>query len=158
MASMPDVHYLTAEGLERIQKEFEELKGPRRQELSARLRAAIQQGDLSENADYIQAKEDQGFLEGRILELDAILRNVVIIDEKPRLRVSVEIGAHVTIQEDDFPPETYHLVGPKEANPSQGKISHESPIGRSLMGHRVGDEVIVETPAGHITLKITKIE
>ena len=83
---MPDVHYLTAEGQESLQKELAELKGPRRQEMSARLRAAIQQGDLSENADYIQAKEDQGFLEGRIQELEAILRNVEIIDEKPRVR------------------------------------------------------------------------
>ncbi len=155
---MPGVHYLTAEGQERLQKELEELKGPRRQELSARLRAAIQQGDLSENADYIQAKEDQGFLEGRIQELEVILRNVEIIDEKPRSHGSVEIGAHVTIQEDNFPNETYHLVGPKEAAPDQGRISHESPIGRALMGHRVGEEVIVETPAGNIRLKIVKIE
>jgi transcription elongation factor GreA len=155
---MPDVHYLTADGQERLQKELAELKGPRRQELSARLRAAIQQGDLSENADYIQAKEDQGFLEGRIQELEAILRNVEIIDEKPRVRGTVDIGAHITIQEDDFPSETYHLVGPKEADPASGRISHESPIGRALMGHRVGDEVIVETPAGHLNLKILKIE
>jgi transcription elongation factor GreA len=155
---MPDVHYLTAEGQERLQKELTELKGPRRQELSARLRAAIQQGDLSENADYIQAKEDQGFLEGRIQELEAILRNVEIIDEKPRIRTNVDIGAHITIQEDDFPSETYHLVGPKEADPAQGRISHESPIGRALIGHRVGDEVIVETPAGHLRLKIINIE
>ena len=155
---MSDFHYLTAEGLQRLKKELEELKGPRRQELSARLRAAIQQGDLSENADYIQAKEEQGFLEGHILELEAILRNVVIIDEKPRIREAVDIGAHITIQEEDYPPETYHLVGPKEAAPDQGRISHESPIGRSLIGHRVGDDVIVETPAGQLHLKILKIE
>ena len=155
---MADYHYLTADGLSRLKKELEELKGTRRQELSARLRAAIQQGDLSENADYIQAKEEQGFLEGRILELEATLRNVVIIDEKPRLRDAVDIGAHITIQEEDFPPETYHLVGPKEAAPDQGRISHESPIGRALMGHRVGEEVIVETPAGALHLKIIKIE
>jgi transcription elongation factor GreA len=155
---MSDIHYLTADGLARLKKELEELKGPRRQELSARLRAAIQQGDLSENADYIQAKEEQGFLEGRILELDATLRNVVIIDEKPRLRDAVDIGAHITIQEEDYPPETYHLVGPKEAAPDQGRISYESPIGRALMGHRVGEEVIVEIPAGQLHLKILKIE
>lgn len=155
---MPEVHYLTAEGLERLQKELVELKGPRRQELSARLRAAISQGDLSENADYIQAKEDQGFLEGRIQELETILRNVAIIDENKRNRVSVDVGAHVTIQEDDFDPETYYVVGPKEANPVQNRISHESPIGRALMGHRVGDVVVAETPAGNLRLKITKIE
>jgi transcription elongation factor GreA len=155
---MSDYHYLTAEGLQRLKKELEELKGPRRLEISARLRAAIQQGDLSENADYIQAKEEQGFLEGRIQELESTLRNVVIIDERPRLRDAVDIGAHITIQEEDYPPETYHLVGPKEASPDQGRISHESPIGRALIGHRVGEEVIVETPAGALHLKILKIE
>jgi transcription elongation factor GreA len=155
---MSDIHYLTAEGQQRLQTELTELKGPRRLEISARLRAAIQQGDLSENADYIQAKEEQGFLEGRIQELENALRNVVIIDEKPRQRDSVEIGAHITIQEEDFPSETYHLVGPKEANPEQGKISYESPIGRALMNHRPGDIVTVETPVGPLNLKILKIE
>ncbi len=155
---MADVHYLTADGLERLQAELTELKGPRRQELSARLRAAIQQGDLSENADYIQAKEEQGFLEGRIQELEMTLRNVKIIDESRQHRDWVDIGAHITIQEEDFPEETYHLVGPKEANPANGRISHESPIGRALINHRVGDVVTVETPNGNLLLKITKIE
>ena len=155
---MPDVNYLTAEGLEKLQKEVAELKGPRRQELSARLRAAIQQGDLSENADYIQAKEEQGFLEGRIQELDAILNNVAIIDENKKHRDQVDIGAHVTIQEEDFPSETYQMVGPKEADPANGRISYESPIGRALMDHKVGDWVLVEIPAGNIKLKILKIE
>jgi transcription elongation factor GreA len=155
---MPDVNYLTAEGLEKLQKEVAELKGPRRQELSARLRAAIQQGDLSENADYIQAKEEQGFLEGKIQELDAILNNVAIIDENKKHRDSVDIGAIITIQEDDYPSETYQMVGPKEADPENGRISHESPIGRALMNHKVGDVVVAEIPAGNIKLKILKIE
>ena len=155
---MTDVSHLTAEGKKKLEAELAELKGPRRQELSARLRAAIQQGDLSENADYIQAKEEQGFLEGRIQELEMTLRNVKIIDETSHSRSVVEIGAHITVQEDDFPEETYYLVGPKEANPSGGRISHESPIGRALMGHRVGDLITVEIPAGNIQLKILKIE
>jgi transcription elongation factor GreA len=155
---MVDVHYLTADGLAKLQAELIELKGVRRQELSARLRAAIQQGDLSENADYIQAKEEQGFLEGRIQELETITRNVRIIDERPQNRDLVDIGARITIQEEDYPEETYHLVGPKEANPSVGRISHESPIGRALMGRRVGDLVTVEIPNGNIRLKIIKIE
>jgi len=155
---MPDLNYLTAEGLHKLQKELAELKGPRRQELSARLRAAIQQGDLSENADYIQAKEEQGFLEGRIQELDAILNNVAIIDEKKKNRDTVDIGAHVTIQEDNDLPETYQMVGPKEADPANGRISYESPIGQALMNHQVGDIVLVEIPAGNIKLKILKIE
>jgi transcription elongation factor GreA len=155
---MADVAYLTAEGYERLKKELEELKGPVRQQLSARLRAAIQMGDLSENADYIQAKEEQGFIEGRILELDAILRNYKIIDESVHSRDRVDLGAVITIQEDDFEPETYHLVGPKEANPANGFISHESPIGRALIGHRVGDLVEAETPGGVLRIKIIKIE
>lgn len=154
---MADVNYLTAEGLEKLKKEVAELKGPRRQELTARLRAAIQQGDLSENADYIQAKEEQGFLEGRILELDAILNNVVIIDENKKWDI-VDIGATITIQEGDDPAETYQMVGPKEADPANGRISYESPIGRALMDHKVGDVVVVEIPVGNIELKILKIE
>src|SRR5512140_755326 len=113
---MPEPTYLTAEGAEKLKQELEELKGPRREELSKRLRSAIQMGDLSENADYHQAKEDQGFLEGRIQEIEAILRNAVII-EKSSGQDYVFIGSHVTIQEGKEEPETYHLVGPTEADP-----------------------------------------
>ncbi|GAP14405.1 transcription elongation factor GreA [Longilinea arvoryzae] len=155
---MADVSYLTQEGLENLKAELDDLKGPARQKLSERLRLAIQQGDLSENADYIQAKEDQGFLEGRILELEQLLRNVVIIDDTVQNRDKVEIGAHVTIQEGSFPEETYYLVGPKEADPRNGRISHESPIGKALLGHQVGDEVLVDTPGGSIRLNILRIE
>jgi transcription elongation factor GreA len=155
---MSEVSYLTAEGYERLTKELDELKGPVRQQLSARLRAAIQMGDLSENADYIQAKEEQGFIEGRILELDSILRNHVIIDESVHTRDRVDLGATITIQEDDFEPEIYRLVGPKEANPAKGYISHQSPIGRAVIGHRVGDIVEADTPGGSLQLKIIKIE
>jgi transcription elongation factor GreA len=155
---MADVSYLTQEGLDNLKAELVELKGSARDKLSERLRAAIQMGDLSENADYIQAKEDQGFLEGRILELEQILRNVVIIDETIQDREKVEIGAHVTIREGSFPEETYYVVGPKEADPHNGKISHESPIGKALLGHRVGDEVLVDTPGGSIRLNVVKIE
>ncbi len=155
---MADISYLTQDGLDNLKAELEELKGPAREKLSARLRAAIQMGDLSENADYIQAKEEQGFLEGRILELEQILRNVVIIDESVKNREVVDIGAHVTIREGSFPEETYHVVGPKEADPINGRISHESPIGKALLGHRVGDEVSVETPGGSIRLHIVRIE
>jgi transcription elongation factor GreA len=150
--------YLTPEGADRLRKELEQLKGAGREDLARRLRAAIQQGDLSENADYTSAKEEQGFLEGRIQELERILKNVIIIDENNQQNDTVDVGAHVTIQEDDITPETYHVVGPQEANPRQGKISHESPIGRALMGHKIGDIVDVETPGGTIHLKITSIK
>ena len=153
-----DEVYLTEEGAERLRRELAELKGPRRQDLAARLRVAIQQGDLSENADYTAAKEEQGFLEGRILEIEAILRDAVIIEQRERQAGVVEIGSSVTIQEEGFPAETYHLVGVNEANAQQGRISHESPIGQAIIGHKVDDLVVVETPAGKIQLKIVKIE
>jgi transcription elongation factor GreA len=154
---MNEVHYLTAEGAERLKNELEYLKGPARGQLAQRLRAAIQQGDLSENADYITAKEEQAFLEGRILELTEILSNVQIIEEKQNNLGVVDIGTHVTIQEDEFDPETYYIVGPKEADPANARISHESPIGRALIGHRVGETVAAETPNGTIQFKILKI-
>ena len=154
---MADVYYLTAEGLEKLKAEFEQLKGPAREDLAKRLRFAIQQGDLSENADYILAKEEQGFLEGRIQELAEILGNYVIINENIT-RDRVDIGAHVTIQEEDFPPETYQLVGPKEANPNNHRISYESPIGRAMIDKRVGDTATAVTPNGSFTFVIIKIE
>ncbi len=154
---MPEPTYLTPEGHEKLKAELEELKGPRREELAKRLRSAIQMGDLSENADYHKAKEDQGFLEGRIQELEFLLRNVVII-EKNANRDIVSVGSHITIQEASFPPETYHVVGAKEADPRNGKISNESPIGRAVMDHKVGDVVEAETPGGKIKFKIVKIE
>src|SRR5215510_4975260 len=149
---MTQPHYLTPEGESKLQAELEELKGPRREELSARLRSAIQMGDLSENADYHKAKEDQGFLEGRIQEIEAILRNAVIIEKKHSDVVNV--GSHVTVQEEDSDPETFYVVGAKEADPRNGKISNESPIGSALMNHKVGDMVEADTPGGKIRFKI----
>lgn len=152
------LHYLTSEGAERLRRELNHLKGPRREELARRLRAAIQMGDLSENADYHAAKEEQAFLEGKIQELEYLLKNAVIIEENDGSHEVVGLGARVTIQEEDFPEETYHLVGAKEADPRNGRISNESPIGTALMGKRVGDVVEAETPGGRVRLKILKIE
>jgi transcription elongation factor GreA len=148
--------YLTPEGEIKLKNELAELKGPRREELALRLRSAIQMGDLSENADYHKAKEDQAFLEGRIQEIEAVLRNAVIIEKSQGDTVSV--GSHVTVQEADFDPETYYVVGAKEADPRHGKISNESPIGSALLNHKVGDEVEAATPGGKIRLKILKVE
>jgi len=148
--------YLTQEGEKKLQAELAELTGPRREELAQRLRSAIQMGDLSENADYHKAKEDQAFLEGRIQEIEAVLRMAIII-EKTHSDV-VTVGAHITVQEEDFDPETYYLVGAKEADPRNGKISNESPIGSALMDHKVGDVVEAETPGGKLKFKILKIE
>src|SRR5687767_12255319 len=148
--------YLTPEGAEKLQAELKELSGPRREALAQRLRAAIQMGDLSENADYHKAKEDQSFLEGRIQEIEAVLRTAVIV-EKTRSDI-VTVGSTVTVQEENFDPETYYVVGAKEADPRKGKISNESPIGRALMDHKAGEVVEAETPSGKIRIKILKIE
>jgi transcription elongation factor GreA len=150
--------YLTAEGAAKLEAELEELKGPKRDELAKRLRSAIQMGDLSENADYHKAKEDQGFMEGRIQELEYLLKNATIIDVTDVPTDTIQVGLRVTVQEGDFPAETYFIVGAKEADPRNGKISNESPIGRVLMGGHVGDEVTANTPGGEIKLKILKIE
>jgi transcription elongation factor GreA len=150
--------FLTRRGEIDLKNELEILTKTERISLAARLHEAIQMGDLSENADYKKAKEDQGFLEGRIQELEHILRNAVIIDEQVINREIVSVGARVTIQEDDFTPEIYHLVGATEADPRNGRISHQSPIGMALMDHRIGDVVEAKTPGGSIQLKILKIE
>jgi transcription elongation factor GreA len=155
---MSEESYLTAEGAARLKEELARLKGPERDAISKRLREAISQGDLSENADYHKAKEDQSFLEGRILELTYLLQNAVIIDERARAAGVVDVGATVTVQEEDFEPETYQLVGAKEADPRGGRISNESPFGRALLGARVGETVTAETPGGQVHLKVLKIE
>ena len=150
------IQYLTPEGEAKLKAELADLTGPRREELAQRLRSAIQMGDLSENADYHKAKEDQAFLEGRIQEIEAVLRNVVIIEKKSGDKV--DVGTTVTIQEGDFDPETFYVVGAKEADPRNGKISNESPIGAALMGHKVGETVEANTPGGKMKFKILKIE
>ncbi|HHS97005.1 MAG TPA: transcription elongation factor GreA [Chloroflexi bacterium] len=150
--------YLTPEGIERLKKELDELVNVRRPALAERLRKAIQQGDLSENADYIAAKEEQGFLEGRIQEIEALLRNAVVIEEEAPTG-EVRLGSRVTVVEDgEEGPETFRLVGPAEADPSNGRISYESPLGQALLGHRVGDVVTVEAPAGVLRFRILKVE
>ncbi len=155
---MNKVSYLTEEGLKKLQAELEELSGPVRHELSVRLRSAIQMGDLSENADYKQAKEEQGFLEGRIQQLTQILGNVVIIEENDAPKDTVQIGSKVTIQETGEEEETYWLVGTQEADPANGKISYSSPIGEALLNHKTGETVTADTPAGPIKFKILDIQ
>jgi len=150
-------YYLTQEGAAKLQTELEVLSGPKRNDLAKRLRFAIQQGDLSENADYIAAKEEQAFLEGRIQELEVILRDAIIIEQTVS-NEKVEIGSTVRVVEDGREPETYQIVGVKEANPRHQKISYASPIGESLIGKRVGETATAETPGGEIKLKIISIQ
>lgn len=148
--------FLTAEGAERLRAELEELRGPRRKALAKHLRHAVQQGDLTENADYISAKEEQAFLEGRIAELETLLREARIVDDSGP-KDEVVIGATVVVSFDTGGRETFKLVGVREADPRQGKISHESPIGVALMGKRVGDTAVAQTPAGRVELRVLEI-
>ena len=155
---MEQTSYLTEQGEKELRQELERLKGSAREEISRRLRSAIEMGDLSENADYITAKEDQAFLEGRIQELEAALHNVVIIDEMQADTSTVNIGNTVVFTEEDFPPEEYMMVGPKEADPANGRISHASPIGKAMLGKHVGDVVTVSSPNGNYEIKIIEIK
>ncbi len=150
--------YLTAEGVENLRHELDHLVNVKRPALAERLHRAIQQGDLSENADYIAAKEEQGFLEGRIQQIETILRNAVIIEENGPTD-EVALGNRVTVVEEGAEEaETFRIVGPAEADPTNGKVSNESPLGQALLGHRIGDTVTVEAPEGEIVFRITSIQ
>lgn len=150
--------YLTKEGIEKLRQELDHLKGTARKELAERLRSAIEMGDLSENADYTKAKEDQAFMEGRIQELEETLKHAKVIKTGDNESGIVKIGSRVTVKEEGYPKEAFHIVGSKEADPKNGKISYESPIGKSLLNHREGDIVRVETPAGYTNFKIIEIK
>ena len=155
---MHDDILLTEEGIQKIREELKELKGVVRVELAARLRAAIEMGDLSENADYIKAKEDQSFAEGKIQELEETLKRVKVIEQKDISSEEVQIGSIVVIREEGFPEEVIRIVGSKEADPDTGKISYESPIGSALLKHKVGDIVRVKTPGGKTNFKVIEIK
>ncbi len=155
---MDQATYLTEEGEKKLRAELEHLTGTVRVELSKRLRSAIQMGDLSENADYHAAKEEQGFIEGRIAYITQLLRNVVIIEENKGRSDRVEIGSTVTIQEGKNPEMSYTIVGSQEADPMNGKMSFNSPIGQALLGHSKGEIVEVTTPMGNKKFTITAIE
>jgi transcription elongation factor GreA len=155
---MPEQVYLTPEGKAELERELEELLNVRRPELALKLKEAVSQGDLKENADYHDAKEQQAFMEGRILYLENVLRSAVLISNDGTSD-EVRIGSEVTIVEDGGDEdETYKIVGPAEANPRERKISHESPIGGALLGHRKGDKVRVATPSGELIFKIKRIK
>ncbi len=149
--------YLTAEGIRDLKSELEELINVQRPAMAQRLHVAIKQGDLSENADYITGKEAQGFLEGRIKDIQQKLRDAVLIQENSTVNGIVSLGSHVTVVEVGFDDtETYHIVGATEADPSKGKISHESPLGKALLGKKQDDIVAILAPAGKMEFKITQ--
>jgi transcription elongation factor GreA len=155
---MNEEYLLTKEGADKMRAELEDMKTRQREEISKRLRAAIQQGDLSENADYHKAKEDQAFLEGKIREYEEILAGAKLIEANNDNGGRVDVGSWVTIKEGDAPEEKYQVVGPHEANPREGRISNESPIGVAVMGHKAGQTVSVETPRGEMKILILKVE
>jgi transcription elongation factor GreA len=147
--------YLSKEGLEQIKKELEELK-LKRQEIAARLEEAKALGDLSENTEYLQAKESQAFNEGKILEIEELLRNAVVIS-KNGANSLVQIGGTIEIASGGEK-NTFTIVGSEEANPARGKISNESPLGKAFLGRKAGETVEVETPRGKASYKIVSIK
>jgi transcription elongation factor GreA len=149
--------FLTRQGYQKLQEELEYLRTIKRQEVANRLHEAMEGGELIEDAEYEAAKNEQAFVEGRIQELEMLLANARVIEDTGKKEV-VQVAARVTIQEDDTDPEIYTIVGPAEANPREGRISNESPLGRALMDHRAGDTVRVDAPGGAFTVRIVKVE
>ena len=150
--------YLTREGFEKSEQELEYLRTVKRKEVAQRLQDAMEDGELIENAEYEAAKNEQSFTEGRIKELEILLAIAHIIGEEANIHGVVKVGSNVTIQEDGSEPETYMIVGPAEADPLDKRISNESPIGRALINHKIGDKVKVETPGGAFCVEILAIE
>jgi len=149
--------YLTEEGFNKAEKELEHLKKVKRPEIADRIKDAKELGDLSENAEYADAREEQSFTEGRILELGNILKNAKVIDSDKSDPSVVQIGDEVTVEKDGTE-STYIIVGSNEADPAKGKISNVSPIGQSLLGKRENEEAVVQTPKGESKWKIAKIK
>ena len=148
---------LTPEGLQKLNDELKVLVNEKRKEVIERIQEAVAHGDLSENADYAQAKEEQSFIEGRIQEIEEMIKNAEIIDTHQKHN-TVTIGSTVTVKVTGNGERTYAIVGSNEANPSEGKISNESLVGRALLGRKVGEKVKVATPAGEMEYEIKLIE
>ncbi|HCM37854.1 MAG: Transcription elongation factor GreA [Candidatus Gottesmanbacteria bacterium GW2011_GWB1_43_11] len=153
---MPNQFLLTAEGLEKIKQEFDLLVNGKRPECVKRVAAAREQGDLSENSEYAAAREELSFIDGRILELEEIIHNAKLISHQ-HSKSAVDMGCQVTLHVDSRK-DVFTIVGEWEADPKQKKISHSSPLGKALMGKRVGDEIEVQAPAGKLRYKILHIE
>jgi transcription elongation factor GreA len=153
---MPNT-FLTPEGFKKLQDELEYLRTVKRNEVANRLHEAMDGGELIENAEYEAAKNEQAFVEGRIQELDLILATARVIEENENGDV-IQVGSKITIQETGVSPETYTIVGAAEANPREGLISNESPIGKALINHRTGEKITVEAPGGTFSVQIIKVE
>ena len=149
---------LTYAGLKALEDELENLKVVKRREIAQKIKEAREQGDLSENAEYDAAKDEQRDMEARIEEIEKILKNAVVIDEKFEKGV-ISLGCHVLLEDITLGKEvTYHIVGSTEADALNGKISNESPVGKALLGAKVGEVVTVETQAGDLNYKVLEIQ
>ena len=149
---------LTKDGIERLEKELDGLRTSRRQEVADRIHAAKELASAQNNAEYEEAKNEQAFVEGRILTLEHLLQNATLIDEEAAHHANrVQLGSKVSLTSDDGQGMEYTIVGPAEARPTEGLISNESPVGRALLGKRVGDEVQVDVPRGVLRLTVTAI-
>lgn len=153
------VYPMTVEGQEKIEEELEQLKTVKRKEIIERIKIARSFGDLSENSEYESAKDEQAFVEGRITRLETMLRFAEIIDSSETAADEVSLGKRVTfIELPDGDEEEYFIVGSAEADPFNGKISNDSPIAKSLIGKKIGEEVVIQTPGGDMTIKITNVD
>ena len=149
---------LTYAGLKKLEDELENLKTVKRQEVAERIKQARSFGDLSENSEYDEAKNEQAFVEGRIATLETMLRNAKVIDEDDITLDKVSIGATVKVYDEELEEESeYTIVGSAEADPTKSKISDESPVGRALLGHKLNEVVNVEVPDGVVKMKILEI-
>lgn len=151
------ITFLTNEGYQKLQEELEYLRTIRRTEIANRLHEAMEGGELIENAEYEDAKNEQAFAEGRIKELEILLATARVITEEEK-HDNIQVGTKVTVQEEGAQPESYIIVGAAEANPRAGKISNESPLGRALLNRKAGETVKVEAPAGSFTVQVLKVE
>jgi transcription elongation factor GreA len=150
--------FLTQEGYRKFEQELNYLRTVRRKEVAQRLHEALAEGDILENAELEDARNEQAFLEGQILTLENMLSNATIIEQEERPHEAIGVGSHVTVTEGDGSPESYHIVGSAEADPAKGHISNESPLGQALMGHKVGDTVTVNAPDGALVFKVKRIQ
>ncbi len=151
--------FLTREGYDKLQEELEHLRTKKRQEIAERLHEAMEGGELIENAEYEAAKNEQAFVEGRIKELEILLATARVIEDKGNNGGTIQVGTTITILEDgSLDPEVYTIVGAAEANPSSGRISNESPLGKALLSHKSGEKVQVDAPAGSFMVEILKVE
>jgi transcription elongation factor GreA len=148
--------YLTQEGYDRLLKELDYLRTEKRAEVADRLRNAMEDGELIENAELEAAKNEQSFVEGRIKELEILLANAKLIDENAS-NDTIQVGSKVQVKEDGFDPEDYVIVGHAEADPRLGRISNESPLGKALLNHKAGDKVKVEAPGGAFEIDILSV-